>query len=101
MKILLVFFLSIPSVLMAEYVPESFVWACHFKNSFRSIKVDHSATRCSTTYSKNGQDQLMSRTTDRAACEAVAENIRGNLEKANWKCKALDNASFTTTSEAQ
>lgn len=101
MKILLAFFLTTPAFSQTEYVPESFVWACQLKNSFRSIKVDHSPSRCSTIYSKNGQDQLMSRTTDRGACEAVAENIRGNLEKANWKCKALDNSSFKTTSEAQ
>lgn len=102
MKIFALSLIIFSSMAQALEIPDSVVWVCNLrKNSIRTIRIDHNATTCSAIYTKGGQDQLMSKTSNREACELVGENIRSNLEKANWQCKLVEKTNFKTTSEVQ
>jgi hypothetical protein len=43
--------------------------------------------KCVTLYSKGGTDKIVGSGRALSTCTNVMENIKGNLEKAAWKCK--------------
>lgn len=63
---------------------------CKSKTAVRTLRVEKKpAGKCITTYTKNGADQIVSRSSSFTQCSKVLSNIRENLEKYNWKCKDI------------
>lgn len=67
---------------------------CKNQNIVRTIRVEREAEEkvCITTYTKNGEDKEVGRVQNSSSCTMFAENIRGNLEKAGWKCRDVSEA---------
>ena len=56
--------------------------------TLRVIKVEKE-NKCVTVYSKGGIDKIVGSGKNIVACSGVYENIRENLERADWKCKEV------------
>lgn len=84
----------------AEVENKNFVLCRHFKD-IRTIRVDFSNDegKCQTTYTKLGKDKIVGNGRHVQSCTRILDNIKGNLEGANWKCKSVSNASFSEGSE--
>ena len=54
--------------------------------TLRVMKVDND-NKCIAMYSKGGTDKIVGAGKSISTCNGVLENIKGNLEKAAWKCK--------------
>ena len=67
---------------------------CRQQKDVRTIRVS-SASRgsCVTTYTKEGLDQEIARSSRKDLCAEVLTKVKANLEKANWKCKDISNRS--------
>jgi len=50
--------------------------------------------RCVTMYTKAGIDRIVGMGNNIWTCNNVLNNIRGNLEKAFWKCKDISDANI-------
>ncbi len=74
---------------------------CRNQKVIRTIRInqvqDDSTKKpiCVTTYTKSGVDKEVGRASNYNSCEKILGNIKANLETANWKCKAVGNATFT------
>lgn len=70
---------------MAPYV------LCRQRKVIRTIRVEKSGDkeRCETVYTKSGVDRSVGSGIHLASCRQFAENIRRNLEVANWKCQDI------------
>jgi hypothetical protein len=71
---------------------------CKNQKNVRTIRVENEKDEnlCVTFYTKAGVDREVGRAQSRASCEKIVENIRKNLEKANWKCRDLEKVTTTT-----
>ena len=73
---------------------------CKNKSDVRTLRIQkHKNGSCSTTYTKNGVDKIVSNTMETQRCANVLLNIRVNLEKASYKCKDISEARVSTSSE--
>ena len=74
---------------------------CRNQKVVRTIRIEQikseadQSGQCVTTYTKAGVDKEVGRGSNYSSCERVMENIKNNLESANWKCKGISNATFT------
>jgi hypothetical protein len=68
---------------------------CRDKKIVRTIRVTKQGDECTTVYTKSGIDKVVSSGKNKHSCVGVLENIKGNLEKADWKCKDITSASVT------
>ena len=68
---------------------------CKAKKIVRTIRVTTKGDECTTVYTKSGVDRVVSNGKSRQSCIGVMENIKGNLEGAQWKCKDISTASVT------
>jgi hypothetical protein len=73
---------------------------CKIRTLVRTLRVQKKPQgKCISTYTKNGVDQIVGRSTSIAQCSKVLTNIRENLEKANWKCKDISEARVSSSEE--
>lgn len=72
---------------------------CKNQKNVRTIRVeqDKEDHQCIAVYTKAGIDREVGRAQSLTSCLRIIDNIKGNLEKANWKCKGHDKASMTST----
>ncbi len=68
---------------------------CRDKKVVRTIRVTSSGEQCTTVYTKSGVDKIVSAGKSKQGCMDVMQNIKGNLEGAQWKCKDISQASVT------
>lgn len=83
--------------------PSTYVM-CRNQKTVRTIRIENMKTAdsaCVTKYTKAGVDYEVGRAIQLNSCVRVMENIRTNLEKANWKCKTVGEATMTSTSEPE
>ncbi|MCB0414863.1 MAG: hypothetical protein KDD50_11050 [Bdellovibrionales bacterium] len=68
-------------------------YLCKSYKVVRTIRVETSEEdQCTTKYTKGGIDQIIGRAKSLHGCVGFLENVKGNLEKANWKCRNITNA---------
>jgi hypothetical protein len=73
--------------------PQGSYYLCKLNHIARTIRVKKDADgTCETTYTKEGIDRVVSKSSSLDRCFKVIENIKENLEKAAWKCKDISGA---------
>jgi hypothetical protein len=70
---------------------------CRNQKNVRTVRVDKVGDIYVTTYTRLGIDKEVGRGRIYGSCLKIMDNIKVNLEKSNWKCKELNNVSFTST----
>jgi len=68
---------------------------CRSQKNVRTIRVaneNESGGACTTFYTKLGKDKVVGTGNRHSSCYKFLNNIRENLEKANWKCKDISRA---------
>lgn len=73
---------------------------CKNQKNVRTIRVEKSTSadsQCIAFYTKAGVDREVGRAQSIMSCLKIIDNIKGNLEKANWKCKGHEKVSMTST----
>lgn len=96
-------FLSRAEALAPETTEPVAYVLCRNRSTVRTIRVefDDKTKLFVTTYTKNGLDKVVGKAQNKASCTNVLENIRGNLEKASWKCKDVNNADVHAPASVQ
>ncbi|OFZ17751.1 MAG: hypothetical protein A2Z20_02640 [Bdellovibrionales bacterium RBG_16_40_8] len=76
---------------------------CKNLKAVRTIRIenDADAKQCVALYTKLGVDKEVGRAQNILSCRNIIGNIKGNLEKASWKCKELDNYNITTSAQKE
>ena len=74
---------------------------CQFKDLVRTIRVTTTESSCAAIYTKRVEgsvvDQVVGRGTAPGNCYGFIDNIRTNLEGANWSCRQFKD--FTVVTE--
>lgn len=65
---------------------------CRNKKVVRTIQIKKENGQCVTLYTKMGVDREMASGKNYDSCVKVMKNIQENIEKAGWKCKAVETA---------
>lgn len=65
---------------------------CRNKKVVRTIQIKKENGQCLTLYTKMGVDREMARGKNYDSCVRVMTNIKENIEKSGWKCKAVETA---------
>ncbi len=73
---------------------------CRSHSVVRTIRILKTPSGfCEATYTKDGVDQQVARSSKLEACKTVLERIRSNLEKAQWSCKDISQARVSSESK--
>lgn len=74
---------------------------CKNQKTVRTIRVevDKSNNACKTIYTKSGIDSVVGSGQYPQSCEQFADNVRKNLETANWDCRQVQEAKSSTITE--
>lgn len=73
---------------------------CRNQKTVRTIRVEKEDQKeCVAFYTKAGVDREVGRAQNLLSCQKIVENIRGNLEKAAWKCTERGNVSIIAPEE--
>ena len=70
-----------------------------FVRTIRAITSDKSTDGCVAYYSRDGQEKEVGQGKFDETCTKIVENVRTNLEAANWRCKDVKHSA--TQSEDQ
>lgn len=84
----------------ATVEPEDFV-ICRNQKIVRTVRVVKREDACDTIYTKSGVDQDVGGGKHYQSCTRILDNIRGNLEKAGWRCREVDEAYVTHSAQPQ
>ena len=60
--------------------------------TLRVVKKEENGNTCETLYTKAGVDRVVGRSKTLLGCDDFLNNVKGNLEKAAWKCKDISKA---------
>lgn len=60
---------------------------CKNQKIVRTIRVEKGPGKCSTLYTKNGQDQVIASGINATSCKKFMSDVQENLTKAGWKCR--------------
>lgn len=76
-----------PVALVAQ--TQASIIMCKNKKIVRTLRIMQmeSESKCITMYTKAGTDKIVGSGKSISTCTTVTDNIKGNLEKAGWKCK--------------
>lgn len=74
---------------------------CKSQKVVRTIRVEKDPVdrQCVALYTKEGVDSEVGRAQSMASCEKIVDNIKDNLEGANWKCRKFSGVHITTTKD--
>ena len=68
---------------------------CKHSKMVRTIHVvSKDGKTCSTMYTKRGVPRIVGTGRTMNGCQSFVQNIKGNLEGANWNCKKVKKASI-------
>lgn len=81
--------------------PASLYILCKNKQFARTVNViwDAKLQHCETQYTKFGRSKVVGSGKNKNTCVQFLNNIRHNLEKAGWFCKAIDHAKVVISDE--
>lgn len=91
--------LLLGSAAYAEDAKKSSYVLCKNKEIVRTIRIHNKNGSCRTTYTKEGLDTEVGKSKTNDVCENVLNNIRKNLESANWKCKDISESRLSMSPE--
>jgi hypothetical protein len=75
-------------------------YLCKLNNIVRTVRVNADQDgACEATYTKEGVDKVVGKSTTAERCYKVISNIKENLEKAAWKCKDISQARVSSSTE--
>lgn len=76
-----------PVALVAQ--TQASIIMCKNKKIVRTLRIMQMEpdNKCITMYTKAGTDKIVGSGKSMSTCTTVTDNIKGNLEKAGWKCK--------------
>ena len=81
----LVFGISLPT--HSDPKKQSFL-ICQNKEVVRSVRIENKeGGGCVALYTKEGQDEVVGKSSQIQTCEEVVQKIKSNLVKADWKCR--------------
>lgn len=90
--LLSLYFSYLPLSQGAVHKPIEYVM-CRNDKIVRSIRVVRKENgSCETQYTKLGVDKVVGWGEKENSCKRILAKIRGNLEKADWKCRRLSKA---------
>jgi hypothetical protein len=97
---LIAFLLVSPGQSAVEEKASAFV-LCKSKKDVRTIRVfaESGKARCTTTYTKDGQDKVVGGSRSISSCKTVLKSIRSNLEAASWNCRTVESAQVLSGDE--
>lgn len=73
-------------------VEDPVFYMCRNRKVVRTIQIKKDNGSCVTLYTKMGVDREMASGKSYDSCMRVMTNIKENIEKAGWKCKAVETA---------
>lgn len=79
--------------------PQSYI-VCKNKETVRTIRVEATNEGCEAKYTKSGVDRVIGNGSHQAACEKFVDNVKDNLEAANWRCRDVKDSKITAESAA-
>jgi hypothetical protein len=84
-----------------NHTPEKYV-ICKNNKTVRTIRIEksNSAGTCSTTYTKAGIDRIVGSGRSVSGCIKILENVKGNLEEADWRCRVAPKVSINQIKDA-
>jgi hypothetical protein len=77
--------------------PQNYI-LCKNKSTVRTIRVESSEEGCEAKYTKAGVDQVIGHGSHEAACQKFVNNVKVNLEGANWQCREVKDSKITAES---
>jgi hypothetical protein len=81
--------------------PDQYV-LCRLQKNVRTIRIEKSdAGVCRTMYTKSGLDSLIGEGRNFNSCKEYLASVRGNLEKAAWKCRDISKTAVSTPAGAE
>lgn len=81
--------------LAAPSLNESMV-LCKNNKTVRTLRVEVEDQRCRAIYTKSGVDTTIGSGQFTNSCHEFVENVRKNLESANWNCRDVKEARIST-----
>jgi hypothetical protein len=74
---------------------------CKNQKTVRTIRIENanSDKKCVAWYTKAGVDKEVCRAQSAANCLKIVDNIKMNLEAANWKCKEVGKVRITSSND--
>lgn len=85
-----IFLFLVSAVSYAEVKSPELSVICRLQKNVRTLRVEKvSDGNCRTIYTKAGQDQNIGNAQSAQSCEDILNKVRDVLEKANWKCKEV------------
>jgi hypothetical protein len=84
-----------PDDLKPQVIEPNVYVVCKANSVVRTIRIEIDTNGCEAKYTKSGEDRVIGFGRSRNACQPFLENVRNNLEKANWSCRSIKNAKIT------
>lgn len=74
---------------------------CKNQKTVRTIRVevDQAKSYCKTIYTKSGVDSIVGSGQYSKSCEQIADNVKKNLETANWDCREVQQSKSSAVTE--
>jgi hypothetical protein len=84
-----VILMSISAFAVAEEPEVKQYVICKNQKIVRTIRVECTKGECDTIYTKDGTDRVEGHNNNVFGGQKILSNIKGNLEKAAWKCNDI------------
>ena len=88
---------------LKESINEAPYVLCRHSKMIRTIRVKQSGEKglCETLYTKSGVDRKVGYGIHLTSCRQIVDNIRRNLEVADWQCKDITAKASISNSTAE
>ena len=84
-----------PDDLKPQVIEPNVYVVCKQHSVVRTIRIERDHNGCEAKYTKSGVDRIIGFGRSQNACQPFLDNVRGNLEKADWACRSIKNAKIT------
>ncbi len=89
---LFIFVLPFSSFSAIEVKPAEYILCKHSKMVRTIHIVTEDGKTCATMYTKRGVPRIVGTGKSLNGCQSFVQNIKGNLEGANWNCRRVNKA---------
>ena len=81
--------------LKVEVIEPNVYVVCKANSVVRTIRIEKDLNGCEAKYTKSGEDRVIGFGRSQGSCQPFLDNVKTNLERANWRCKSFKNAKIT------
>ena len=78
---------------------EPLYFMCKNGAAVRTIRIQKKTGSCKTFYTKEGVDSMVGKSYRAEVCDDVANRIKTNLEKGDWKCRDISHSRVSSSME--